>query len=350
MANSIIKNDSYTKIQIISSPPDGTSTEKPNKSFKLNPIEIQKPKNLVVRSFKELSYSIKLSFKIDKISTFQVYTVPSPLILVGIYFRKSNFAIDVRDCSWDYIEKKGLFGKFASKFLKVILKPIFKRATFISCTNKFESQSILKNFKRESIVIPNGIENSKYQKLIHMNHMVSFVKDELKIIYAGNIGYAQSLMTLVQSTQDIKNINVELIGEGAQKGYINDYISNENIKNVKTLSSMGWENLVKKYVESDILYAQITKDFSSAIPTKIFEYIAMGKKIVLGLPDGPAKSIFSEFSGVFIHEPENIKDCIYAINLAKESHKPAIIANNLLLKNYVRENFEQVFFNEIPKK
>ena len=72
MANSIIKNDSYTKIQIISSPPDGTSTEKPNKSFKLNPIEIQKPKNLVVRSFKELSYSIKLSFKIDKISKFQV--------------------------------------------------------------------------------------------------------------------------------------------------------------------------------------------------------------------------------------------------------------------------------------
>ena len=350
MANSIIKNDSYTKIQIISSPPDGTSTEKPNKSFKLNPIEIQKPKNLVVRSFKELSYSIKLSFKIDKISKFQVYTVPSPLILVGIYFRKSNFAIDVRDCSWDYIEKKGLFGKFASKFLKVILKPIFKRATFISCTNKFESQSILKNFKRESIVIPNGIENSKYQKLIHMNHKASSVKDDLKIIYAGNIGYAQSLITLVKSSQEMENISVELIGEGAQKTYINDYIINKNIKNINIFASMDWKNLVKKYIESDILYAQITKDFSSAIPTKIFEYIAMGKKIVLGLPDGPAKSIFSEFSGVFIHEPENIRECIYAINLAKESHKPDTIANNLLLKNYIRENFEQVFFNEIYKK
>jgi glycosyltransferase involved in cell wall biosynthesis len=350
MANSIIKNDSYSKIQIISSPPDGTSTDAPNESFRLNPIEIQKPKNLIVRAFKELSYSIKLSFQIDKNSMFQIYTVPSPLILVGIYFRKTNFAIDVRDCSWDYIEKKGLFGKFASKFLKGILRPVFKKATFISCTNKFESQSILKNFKRESIVIPNGIENSKYQKLIQMNHKASFVKDELKIIYAGNIGYAQSLITLVKSTQDIKNINVELIGEGAQKSYINDYISNQNIKNIKTFSSMDWKNLVKKYIESDILYAQITKDFSSAIPTKIFEYIAMRKKIVLGLPDGPAKSIFSEFSGVFIHEPENIKDCIHAINLAKESNKPDIITNNLLLKNYIRENFEQVFFNEIPNK
>ena len=349
MANAVIKSDINTKIEIISSPPDSTFKQESNNTFKLIPIEIQKSKNLLIRAFKEIIYSIKLCFKIDKNSSFQVYTIPSPLILLGIYFRKSNFGIDVRDCSWDYIEGKGLLGKLSSKFLKAILRPIFKRAVFISCTNSFEAQSILKNFKRESVVIPNGIENRKYQKLINMNRKSNLTKDNLKIIYAGNIGYAQSLITLVKSTKDLKYINVELIGEGAQKGYINDYIGNENIKNIKTFSSMDWESLANKYSETDILYAQITKDFSSAIPTKIFEYIAIGKKIVLGLPDGPAKSIFSEFSGVFIHEPENTKDCIYAISLARKSNKPDTILNNLLLKSFIRENFEKKFSDLVIK-
>ena len=65
---------------------------------------------------------------------------------------------------------------------------------------------------------------------------------------------------------------------------------------------------MEHYSEADIFYAQITKDFCSAVPSKIFEYISIGRKTVLGLPDGPAKNIFSKFSNVFIHIPEDKKD------------------------------------------
>ena len=89
---------------------------------------------------------------------------------MATYSRKNrNFGIDVRDCSWDYIDQKGFLGSLAAKIFKFILRPIFKRASFISCTNDFESSSILKNFNRDAIIIPNGIEDSKYKKLIEIS-------------------------------------------------------------------------------------------------------------------------------------------------------------------------------------
>ena len=344
MANAIQKNNVDVYIQVISSPSDNTSNNDVKEKIYIDSIKIKKSKNLIIRAIKELVFSLKVSALISKKSSFQVYTVPSPIILVSAYFRRSNnFGIDVRDCSWDYMEGRGLLGFIASKLLIFILRPIFKRAAFISCTNSFEAASISKNFKRKATVIPNGIEEKKYQKLILISSTMNATQDSTRIVYAGNLGYAQSLMTLVDSVKTSNNFNVELIGEGAQKSYINKYIADNHVDNVRVISSMGWNDLVDKYVEAEILYAQITKDFASAIPTKIFEYIATGKKVVLGLPNGPAKSIFSSFSGVFFHEPLDVDSCICALNAAKNSVKPDRNLNNLLLKDYVREKHQGVF-------
>lgn len=350
MANAIQKNNVNVDIQVISSPSDNTSHNDVSEKIYIDSIRIKKSKNLIIRAIKELVFSLQVSALISKNSSFQVYTVPSPIILVAAYFRRSNsFGIDVRDCSWDYIDGRGLLGFIASKLLIFLLRPVFKRAAFISCTNSFESASIFKNFKRKATVIPNGIEEKKYQKLIQTPSTKNSRQGPTRILYAGNLGYAQSLMTLVDSVKMSNNFNVELIGEGAQKSNINKYIADNHINNVRVISSIGWDDLVDKYVESEILYAQITKDFSSAIPTKIFEYIATGKIVVLGLPNGPAKSIFSSFSGVFIHEPVNVESCMSTINAAASSAKPDRTLNNLLLKDYVRENYQDIFFGLLPK-
>jgi len=344
MANAIQKNNVNVDIQVISSPSDNTSHNDVSEKIYIDSIRIKKSKNLIIRAIKELVFSLQVSALISKNSSFQVYTVPSPIILVAAYFRRSNsFGIDVRDCSWDYIDGRGLLGFIASKLLIFLLRPVFKRAAFISCTNSFESASIFKNFKRKVTIIPNGLEEKKYQKLIQTPSTKNSSQGPTRILYAGNLGYAQSLMTLVDSVKMSNNFNVELIGEGAQKSNINRYIADNHIDNVRVISPMHWDELVNKYIESDILYAQITADYASAIPTKIFEYLATGRKVVLGLPDGPAKLIFDAFSGVFIHEPENVEHCKLVLNIAKESSDPDIKYNSELLKKYVRENFSETF-------
>lgn len=47
----------------------------------------------------------------------------------------------------------------------------------------------------------------------------------------------------------------------------------------------------------DILFSQIGPDYRTAVPAKVFEYIASGRRVLLGLPKGPAREIFSKFYG-----------------------------------------------------
>ena len=50
------------------------------------------------------------------------------------------------------------------------------------------------------------------------------------------------------------------------------------------------------------------------MPTKVFEYIASGRKVLLGLPEGPARKIFSEFHGIEIFEVGNRECFLEAYN------------------------------------
>jgi len=344
MVNAIMKNKANLRIQVISAPSDNTSRSESPSDLKIDSIKIVKSKNWLFRAFKEFFFSVEIALAIDPNSAFQIYTIPSPIILVATYLRKNrNFGIDVRDCTWDYIDGKGVLGSLAAKILKLALLPAFKKAAFISCTNRYEYLSISKNFNRDAFIIPNGIEESKFKKLIEIPDKILNNKSPEKILYTGNIGHAQSLITLVKTSKDLNSFYFELVGEGSQKAQIKEYIRVNRISNVSLTPAIQWSELAEKYVEVDILYAQITSDYASAIPTKIFEYLATGRKVVLGLPNGPAKSTFSRFSGVFIHRPDDIEDCKMALNLARQSSLPDRNYNNELLKEYVRENFSESF-------
>jgi len=171
----------------------------------------------------------------------------------------------------------------------------------------------------------------------------------LNVLYAGNIGIAQNLSTLIECADKLKRFNFKIIGEGIEKKSLIDSIKRKKMKNVIILPSVEWKDLLKYYSEADIFYAQITKDFCSAVPSKIFEYIPIGKKIVLGLPEGPAKNIFSKFSNVFIHIPENKKDLLRIIKKAENSKVEKIEENSKLLNEFIRENHEETFIDLIKK-
>ena len=104
---------------------------------------------------------------------------------------------------------------------------------------------------------------------------------------------------------------------------------------------------------SDILFAQIGKDYVSAIPTKIFEYIAAGRRVLLGLPnEGIAKNMFSSFDGVEIFKSGDIDDMFTAYrNLLNNKFSKKDIANNLIkLKlEHLRENHTNLMIKSIDK-
>ena len=351
MAESLNKHFDNKNIKILGCQPDFTGGKKESSLFKVKNFNLYKKNNLFFRICVELFYSVKIAFYLKDKSDFLIYSIPSPLLCFCSYItKKAKYGIDIRDCTWDYFDKSTLYGKLYSRVLIFILKPFIKNAEFITCTNEYEASSILANFNRKSCVIPNGIEQKKFNLITKNIGSIAIQSIKNNILYCGNIGKAQSLETIISVVSDLKNCNLKIIGQGAEKKYLENYCSKNYIKNVDFYEAIKWKELLKEYSNAKVLYAQITKEYSSAIPSKIFEYIATGRQVVLGLPDGVARSIFSEFSGVYIHKPNDIIDCRKAL-IAAFDDKPVSRKNNEeILKNYIRESHAETFLSQIPKR
>ena len=108
--NSLLKNNKKIKVKVISSVLKRSTNKQKQDNVTIEQILNYRYKNFLMRGFKELIFAYKASKRIDKDCIFQIYTIPSPLILFGTYFRRTNFfAIDVRDITWEYLEKKIFF-------------------------------------------------------------------------------------------------------------------------------------------------------------------------------------------------------------------------------------------------
>ena len=119
--------------------------------------------------------------------------------------------------------------------------------------------------------------------------------------YIGNIGIAQELDSLLELAKVFNDsLGINFIGDGASLKALQFKCKQEAINNVKFFGEVSPDEVPQYMSSADILFAQIGQNFSSAIPTKIFEYISAGRKILLGLPEGPAKEIFKNFYGVEI--------------------------------------------------
>jgi hypothetical protein len=267
-----------------------------------HPIDKNK---LFKRALSELSMSFRLWQKVRMSDLdYVVVTVPSMLLLVPLVLtpRKFRVALDLRDAVWTYFGN-GFSHRLVGKVLVALFKLAAKRSDIISVTNTEEFEEIKKVVGMSPLLVPNGISEIK------LNEMRSLKWPSptgiSRLTYIGNVGIAQELDQLIDFSRDIPNLLITIVGDGAKLTALKQKCSSEHINNVAFHGLVPAES-VKNYIESaDILFAQIGANYSTAVPTKVFEYIASGRKVMLGIPDGPARKIFSKFRGVEIFEVGN---------------------------------------------
>ena len=169
---------------------------------------------------------------------------------------------------------------------------------------------------------------------------------DIKILYAGNIGVAQNLLTFVKSATNLdKKYSIELIGPGTRRKEIEDYIQDNNISNIKLSKAVDRETLYLKYLEADILYLQLYKDqyFNTVVPSKIFEYLEMNKPIVYDL-GREANEILSKYEGTYkvdVKDAISFKKTIESIDLNSSYNRDT--------EKYLRSHQSKIFANTIEK-
>lgn len=282
------------------------------------------------------------------------------LAAISSKFTGAKLYIDVRDTFTDnflyfYRWKKRVF--LVSFFLLIenfilrssysinIVSEGFKEA-FYGCQKIIKKRNILlTNFT-------NGIEFNKV-KLIRKN-INKKIKNhyQYQIHYAGNIGEAQDLLSLLINLNKDKEtlkkmiaskIKIVLYGSGSQliliKELLNNKYKKENLlsKVVSYKGLLSREEIFADFCNADCLFLNLGlyKSLSMVIPTKLFEYAATPFPIIFSA-NGFTKNFINKIDGTILFDPLDAKTLLRAINKSKKT-KVNLDKRNKFLENYDAE-------------
>lgn len=178
-------------------------------------------------------------------------------------------------------------------------------------------------------VVENGVETD----LFRLDPAAMEVRKQLKledrflICYIGTMGNAHGLETMIAAAEELQaalpHAMFLLIGEGAEKERIVELAAGRGLSNIRFLSQQPRERIPAYVSAADLCLVMLKKTelFKTVIPTKLLEYMACERPVIVAV-DGQARQIVEEAgAGVFV-EPENSQALVKAIlDLAEDPER-----------------------------
>ena len=258
-------------------------------------------------------FSAILNF--NKVKNYDLLIISSPPLftgIIGLYakkFYKKNFWLDIRDLWPDSVFELGQIRRgLLFSLSKKLEKKIYETAAgFIYPVPGFRNYLI--NFSDKVASKPmhelmNGVSKEFLKKYISC-------KDSnekcFTVLYSGNMGLAQDLETLIAAAKILKDykISFTFVGEGVCKQKIVS-LSQSISEKINFYEPVNREKLIKHIKRSSVCIVPLKnrKLFESALPSKMFEYMACERPIIVGVK-GEAKKIVEQAKAGIAIEPED---------------------------------------------
>lgn len=181
-------------------------------------------------------------------------------------------------------------------------------------TNSFVQLIVAKGADLDKIsVITNGADLDDLERLSSTDLKLKLgLQDKFIVGYIGTHGLAHSLETIVDCAALIQERNTQpdvhflFVGDGAQRQTIIAYAERKNVSNITFIGSVPKDRVVEYLCLLDISVVHLRKDdlFNSVIPSKIFEAMALGIPIAIGV-GGEALEIIESNGAGRGFEPED---------------------------------------------
>lgn len=287
-------------------------------------IYVSASKSLIKRLLNYFSFVWTSYWRGRKLNNFDYLMVESPPLFLGYSAMrlskklKAKLIFNVSDLWPESAEKLGLVtNKQLLGMAYRLEKKCYERAHLITGQTMGIVDDISKRFPHKRVIwLPNGVDLSFYNptnvQSIGYREKHGFTTDQMLYFYGGVVGYAQGLDVILHAAKQlVSNPNIQFIiqGAGPEKERLMELKKSLSISNVHFLPPVPKAEMpgVLKEVNAAIIPLRKLELFEGAIPSKIFETLAMEVPILLGV-DGEARRHFVDKAqaAIFI-EPENVE-------------------------------------------
>ncbi len=274
-----------------------------------------------IRSYASFCFSSAISGL--SLSKPHVVIGTSPQLLVALSgwwlarWMRVPFVFEVRDLWPESLAAVGAGGEgtLLHRTLGAIAGFLYRRANRIVVVTPAFKDHLTRhwNVPADKIsIVENGVETDLFRAAPDATIREELARHEVHtngrfvVCYIGTMGMAHGLETLIAAAEELRttlpNCLFLLIGEGAEKQRIVELAAARGLANIKFLDQQPRQRIPALVSAADACLVMLkgTDLFKTVIPTKLLEYMACERPVIVAV-DGQARQIVEEArAGVFV--------------------------------------------------
>ena len=243
---------------------------------------------------------------------------PSPItsVIPAIYLKKRlkiPLALWVQDLWPESLNATGFIrNKFILRSIGRLVKKIYTPVDLLLVQSKAFFKPIAKYAAEEKILYyPNSyLEIQRDRQSDVIPEVLQVMLDTHRcFVFAGNLGTAQSVETIVQAAEQLKHLpdcRLVLVGSGSMLGWIEQEKKRKGLDNLILAGRFPGSSMPCIFSRAAALLVTLKKNeiFAYTIPSKIQAYLAAGRPILAAL-DGEGGRIIQEAGAGFSSPAED---------------------------------------------
>ena len=302
-------------------------------------------------------------FKCKKPNVIYVYHPPATAFIPAYILKlihRSKLVYDIQDLWPDSIFTTGIVEN------SILINLLAKYQSFIY--RKSDQITVIsQGFK--NLLIERGITENKIEVVRNWSiplgfepaksELTSLFNDKFNIVFAGNIGKAQALDTVIEAAQICNNMKLLearfiLIGTGTEKDRLQAKVRKMCLPNLVFAERISPTQIGGVLKKADVLLIHLKKSklFSITIPSKLQSYLMVGVPILAGL-EGDSADILKQAKAGYIFEPESAESLADMVNAVLKLKKEELDQMGFNGSEYYKKElsidagvsrFEKIFF------
>lgn len=264
-------------------------------------------------------YGVFLAKKMDVLYVYHPpMTVGLSGALIGL-FRSTPFVYDIQDLWPDTLRATGMLNNARIlNFVGTVCHWIYRRASHIVVLSPgFRDLLVARGVDEKKIsIIYNWCDESALK--VHHETLIdlSCMDGHFNVVFAGNMGKAQSLGAVVEAAKIVSSQNPKVqfvfVGGGLEVESLKEMGASMNLTNVHFLPRMPMNEVGAVLKRADVLLVHLRDDplFSITIPSKTQAYLSIGKPILMAVRGDAADLIKKAEAGLVVvpEKAESIAD------------------------------------------
>jgi hypothetical protein len=148
----------------------------------------------------------------------------------------------------------------------------------------------------------------------------------LEVLYAGNIGEGQGLHEIIPhlAKRFAGRLRFRIFGDGGRRKQLEQAVARIGGDNVELLAPINRKALIQAYQATDILFLHLNDypAFLKVLPSKVFEYAALGKPIWAGVSGHSAEFLRKHVTNVAVFSPCNVEEAVLSFETLEQVTAP----------------------------